>query len=437
MRQYETSIDALLHSKRPDARATQEKVSGQAGLVTGATAQQTARAKNAGADPNGDALSCADQLEQQEEAAAAAIDQYVLAARAARRAAAASQSSGEDLGKATAESAVGGNEAERPIAEAAPVTELTSGEQVSEISPVTEAVKMPVAANGDSKGAAQESSALANRPDELANSLLTPTRAAPVEVPQNILSQLRPKHRPVMRLTWRRLPVIAGENAADYFELLNSVVEEWKPATLQDCFLVKQLCDSEWAASQCQEFRVWLLNAAIAAGLVAQIVDAEIENGGDASDRIVQRDAGLEPCVDSRWLRAVRRMALAAVAGDKDAIARIEARIGPDQVALGPLSVREFERGVPTYLFADRMLNAALVRRDDALRRLAKRAAERGDRIQAKQATVADLSLSEYVRTKIGPTSAERAELSFDAAHATKQIASAANATTDKSAAES
>lgn len=156
MRQYETSIDALLHSKRPDARATQEKVSGQAGLVTGATAQQTARAKNAGADPNGDALSCADQLEQQEEAAAAAIDQYVLAARAARRAAAASQSSGEDLGKATAESAVGGNEAERPIAEAAPVTELTSGEQVSEISPVTEAVKMPVAANGDSKGAAQE-----------------------------------------------------------------------------------------------------------------------------------------------------------------------------------------------------------------------------------------------------------------------------------------
>jgi hypothetical protein len=130
-------------------------------------------------------------------------------------------------------------------------------------------------------------------------------------------------------------------------------------------------------------------------------------------------------------------MTLAAVAGDKDAIVQIETRIGPDEIGMGPLCVREFERSVPTYVFADRMLNAALARRDYALRRLAKLAAERGKRIEVKQATVADLSLSEYVKTKIAPTNAERAELSFDAARATKQIPPAANATTDESGSES
>jgi hypothetical protein len=323
------------------------------------------------------------------------------------------------------------------VAEAAPVTATSSSERVSEISPVTEAVKMPVAGNGDETKGARRFSAPATRADEKASAVVTPTRAPPVEVPEHILAQLRPKHRPVIRITWRRLPIIAGERASDYFELLNSVVEEWKPTTLEQCLLVKQLADSEWAAIQCQEFRVWLLNAAIAAGLVAQIVDAEIENGGDGSDRIGQRDPGLEPCVDQRWLRAVRRMTLAAVAGDKDAIAHIEARIGPDQIGMGPLCVREFERCVPTYLFADRMLNAALARRDNALHRLVKLAAERNKRIEAKQATVADLSLPEYMRSKIGPTSAERAELSFDAAREAKQIPPAANATTDESGSES
>jgi hypothetical protein len=420
MRAYETPIETLMGAARREPGATEQKL------------------QNAQADLNGDDVSDADQLEQQEEAAAAAIDQYVLAARAARRAAAASQSSGEDaaVGEAATASAVGRNEVERPIAEAAPVTEIAASEPVTENCPVTEAAIMRVAGNGDQRRGAPKFSAPASRLDERTTALVTPTRAAPVEVPQHIVEQLRPKHRPVIRITWRRLPVIAGENASDYFELLNSVVEEWKPLTLEQCLLVKQTADSEWAAIQFQEYRVWLFNAAIAAGLVAQIVDAEIENGGDASDRIVHQDPGLEPCVHQGWLRSVRRVTSAAVAGDQDAIAKIEARIGPDQIGMGPLCVREVERSVPTYLFADRMLNAALARRDNALRRLVKLAAERNTRIEAKQATVADLSLPEYVRSKIGPTSAERAELSFYAAREAKQIATAANAT-DKSGSES
>jgi len=377
--------------------------------------------------------------ERAEEAAAAALERYIRAARAPRPVAPALELCSEytAAGKAAAAGAADRIEVERPVAAAAPGMEITASERVTEIWPVTEAAKMRVAGNGDETVRARRFSAPAPRPDEGTSAVVTPTRAPPVEVPEHILAQLRPKHRPVMRITWRRLPIIAGENAGDFFELLYWAVDEWRPLTSEELFLVKQLVDSEWEALRFQEFRMWLLNMAIAEGLVAQLVDSENENGGDASDRIVHRDPGLEPCVDPSWLRAVRRMTLAAVAGDKDAIVQIETRIGPDEIGMGPLCVREFERSVPTYVFADRMLNAALARRDYALRRLAKLAAERGKRIEVKQATVADLSLSEYVKTKIAPTNAERAELSFDAARATKQIPPAANATTDESGSES
>jgi len=165
----------------------------------------------------------------------------------------------------------------------------------------------------------------------------------------------------VIRITWRRLPVIAGENAATILSFSirlsrNGSRSRWNSPSGQANrgFRV--------GGNTVSRNRVWLFNARNSSGLVATNRRRRNRERGDASDRIVHQDPGLEPCVHQGWLRSVRRVTSAAVAGDQDAIAKIEARIGPDKIGMGPLCVREVERSVPTYLFADRMLMRALAR---------------------------------------------------------------------------
>jgi hypothetical protein len=248
-----------------------------------------------------------------------------------------------------------------------------------------------------------------------------------IGVPKDVLSHLPDSgHRRLLQIYCRNLPIVAGENAADYFELLRADVEDWEPRSSQEIFCVKQLADAEWELLRWGEVRKLLFNFAIAEGLVAQIVDLEDERSGDEQqrDRTVHPDPGLELFVRQGWLRSVRRIAFEAVAGDDGAIALMEKQIGTDAVAIGARTIPEFERSIPAHLSTDRLINDALALRDRAIRQLLKLAAERRTRIGSRQASLNDLSAVEYVKLMV------RGD--HQAARETKQIAQAVSAT-DKS----
>ena len=78
--------------------------------------------------------------------------------------------------------------------------------------------------------------------DTLANNL----PAVRTELPAKILAKLHPRGRVVMPIVLRNPPVIAGQNPALYYDLVDLVVEEWRPESLQECSLVRQLVDAKW-----------------------------------------------------------------------------------------------------------------------------------------------------------------------------------------------
>jgi hypothetical protein len=311
-------------------------------------------------------------------------------------------------------------ESERPVADAVPGTEISGSEP---------------AAGGDEKTGTGGISAPATPrlPDGQATAAARRRRVT-IEVPKDVLSHLLdPRHRRSLQIYCRNLPIVAGENPADYFELLRSDVEDWEPRSSQEIFSVKQLADAEWDLLRYGAVRKWLFDAAIAEGLVTQIVDLEVERSGDEiqRDRTVHPDPSLELCVRQGWLRSVRRIAFDAVAGDDGAIAFVEKQIGTESVAMGPRTIREFERSIPAHLSTDRLINAALARRDREIRQLLKLEAQRQTRIASNKATADDLSAVEYVKLMIRRDQLEEVT-SLNAARETKQIAQAVSAT-DKS----
>jgi hypothetical protein len=225
----------------------------------------------------------------------------------------------------------------------------------------------------------------------------------PVGLPKGTLNKLFPEARTAMQIIARRPPTIAGQSAADYYELLGLIVDEWKPATYEECSLVKQIADKEWDVLTSQELTTGLFNGAIAESLVARIVDVEVETGGnkEQEDRSVQPDTGRQVATHQN-LQTIRRIVFAAVAGDKAAIDLLERHLGPEVVGMGPHIAGAFKANLPAHIYADRRTNAALAQRDAAIRQLLKLAEERRKRIASKKMTAADvkatLSLTEYFK---------------------------------------
>ena len=216
------------------------------------------------------------------------------------------------------------------------------------------------------------------------------------------LQRLPPQIRSAMQIIARRPPVIAGQSAADYYELLEMIMLDWRPGSYEGCSIVKQLADSEWQVFTFQEVQKWLFNAEIAESLVAQIADVEGATSGEQkSDRNTPQNSSGGPTF-TETLRTARRVVFAAVAGNTRAIDVLENKVGIGPVAMGPHFAEQFAARIPAHIFADRGITAALARRDAAFRQLLKLAAERWKRIESKKVTVEDiratLSPSEYIR---------------------------------------
>lgn len=66
------------------------------------------------------------------------------------------------------------------------------------------------------------------------------------EVPYKVLEKLYPSAQAAMRTLCRRPPIVAGQDPALYFDLLEVAVDEWRPQSVLECSLVKQIVDAEW-----------------------------------------------------------------------------------------------------------------------------------------------------------------------------------------------
>jgi hypothetical protein len=239
-----------------------------------------------------------------------------------------------------------------------------------------------------------------------------PTARLPVvesEVPPKILAKLYPSAQAAMRILCRRPPIVAGQDPSLYFDLLEMASEEWRPQTVLECSLVKQIVDAEWELLTFQDVQRWLLSAAIASDLFSQLAELGVEgDDGEMGKRILaDGDRGVELLIVSGVWRQIRGVVFSAVAGDARAVAFVERKIGAGKIAIGPETARHFERCIPTHLFADRVIAARIARRDAADRQLRKIHVERLQRKASHRRTAADiraeLSMSEYAALLADP----------------------------------
>jgi hypothetical protein len=229
------------------------------------------------------------------------------------------------------------------------------------------------------------------------------------EVPPKALAKLYPAAQAALRILCRRPPIVAGQNPSLFFDLLEMAVEEWRPQTVLECSLVKQIVDAAWELLTFQEVQSWLVSAAIASDLFSQMAELGVEgDDGEMAKRILAHgEPGVELLIVSGVWREIRRVVFAAVGGDPGAVAFVERKIGAGKVAIGPETAKHFERSIPTHLFADRVIAARIARRDAADRHLQKIRMERLQRKAAHQRTVSDiraeLSVSEYAALLADP----------------------------------
>jgi hypothetical protein len=163
-------------------------------------------------------------------------------------------------------------------------------------------------------------------------------------------------------------PTIAGEDPAMAAEIFALVQRDWDPRSFREWTLVSQVANADLDILRLGPVRRWIFNAAVARGILKQILDSHVEK--DKGVFRAQCDPPLEQGYSQSWWRQMKRISFAGVSGDNDALQIIEAKIGPNKVGLGAETVEEFERTMASQVFLDRSLSAAVSRRDTACREL-------------------------------------------------------------------
>jgi hypothetical protein len=82
----------------------------------------------------------------------------------------------------------------------------------------------------------------------------------------------------IVSKVFRKPPVLAGEDPADYEELKKLVLEERDPQDLQQVLLTRDIVDAEWEIA-----RVRGLKPAILHALIPRAVKSQIAEGGEAA----------------------------------------------------------------------------------------------------------------------------------------------------------
>lgn len=212
-------------------------------------------------------------------------------------------------------------------------------------------------------------------------------------IPPKIVEKVRPWLMTVFRVFFSRPPVVAGQDPAAYFALLESAVDEHKPACLDELSLLKRVVDEDWRLLLLQEMQTAVFNATIA----AEVLDDLTETA--AADHTDQPG----PANGEAWQLRMKTLVFAALAGDTEAIDLVEQKLGRTLGIWAQITTRLSE-SMPVLNYLDRAIKESQTRRDAARRQLAQSRAERTQRIQSRQPTASDirasLSLASYIELR-------------------------------------
>jgi hypothetical protein len=157
-----------------------------------------------------------------------------------------------------------------------------------------------------------------------------------------------------IRKLFGAMPIIAGESAGDYTDLMTIVRQEVEPRSVQEWLLLKDVVDAEWELLRLRGLKARMLHAAMPRAVMSELAD----DGGAPSP------AAMVPLI--------RKHITGIVAGDQQAHRELDDLLRAQHLSLDVVTAAAFQRNIVPQQQADRMLGAAYDRRNAAFAELAR-----------------------------------------------------------------
>ena len=161
----------------------------------------------------------------------------------------------------------------------------------------------------------------------------------------------------------RRPALCVGEDFTEFERLRDDLVEEIKPVTCAEYLLVNDIVVAQWELLRLHGFRAGMLNAHMLAAL---------KNHASRWSRDFHQNDPL-----TTLLRLLRDSA----AGNAEARKKLEQRLKKYQLTLQDLATAAFEQNIEAQIQTDRLINAALQRREAAYREIERRRSSRNQSV--------------------------------------------------------
>jgi hypothetical protein len=154
---------------------------------------------------------------------------------------------------------------------------------------------------------------------------------------------------PFIAKIYGKRPIMAGEDGDAYDQLLHAVKLEHDPKTVSEFLLVKDVADAEWELLRLHGLKANMVNASIPKMLEWP--------GGDYA-------------LDAKSVARVRELLHRALRGDHDAQKDLEQILTKNHLTLDDVVATAFDETIASQVHADRMIGAAVGRRNAACREL-------------------------------------------------------------------
>ena len=161
-----------------------------------------------------------------------------------------------------------------------------------------------------------------------------------------------------VRRIFGKPPIMAGEDPAEYQELLELIRADVQPQNLQEWFLMRDIAHAEWEILRLRGMKVGMLHAMVPRAMSSLIADAE----------------GFPP--KAKWAVPVRKLLVGVVAGDQQAKQDLERLLEEFGLTLDVVTAAAFGETIMSQLHTDRMVAAAYERRNAAYAELERRRAK-------------------------------------------------------------
>jgi hypothetical protein len=156
----------------------------------------------------------------------------------------------------------------------------------------------------------------------------------------------------VVRKMLGKRPIIGGEDAATYDQLLQLIIEEHSPQSLHQWLLVKDIADAAWELLRLSGMKADVVNAAMPEALATL------------------KAYGL--MIDEVTVALLRPYLWDAVEGSAQAHVRLRKLLREQDLSLDELAAAAFERTIGSQAQIDRMTTSTANRRDAAYAELAR-----------------------------------------------------------------